>query len=282
MSYGVIEYDENGNPKCEICGVFSVRVMSHVRWHHGITAREYKKEFGFAQKHGICSRESSQKSKESAIKYNNIQSERAKSRAVKFEKGHLGRSKEMIPEQTRIGLVERGRIWGKTAYKHTVRFNNIKYKYFNRIQKEINEVDEYCKRRYKDQYDEDIISELKVIALEKGVFEDRGIKISTWLIGIVKKLYLVKWKYNKSRPLNEYISIEPDVLYDFSYQESIIDNETLLKLVDGLPDYLRDTLKLRMQGYTVKEISDMNGLKPTTNKSKIWEARNKLKKQLEG
>lgn len=59
MGYGIIEYDENGLPKCEICGKHFKRVLTHVRQKHGITEREYKLQFGFDLKKGICSKESS-------------------------------------------------------------------------------------------------------------------------------------------------------------------------------------------------------------------------------
>ena len=63
MAYGILEYNEEGKPKCEICGKFFNRVISHVRQKHFLNEREYKKQFGFELKKGICSKESSEKSR---------------------------------------------------------------------------------------------------------------------------------------------------------------------------------------------------------------------------
>jgi hypothetical protein len=46
MAYGIIEYDEKGNPICEICGKGFSKVISHVWQAHEMTGKEYKKEYG--------------------------------------------------------------------------------------------------------------------------------------------------------------------------------------------------------------------------------------------
>ena len=63
MSYGKVEFDISGNPICEICGKAYSRVLSHVRQVHDMSARDYKKKFGFDLKKGICSKESAEKTR---------------------------------------------------------------------------------------------------------------------------------------------------------------------------------------------------------------------------
>ena len=110
MAYGIIEYNSEGQPKCEICGRYFSRVIAHARQKHFISEREYKLQFGFDLKKGICSKESSEKSRIKALdNYDkviaiNLTQKGSKSR---FVKGSKGRTREQVSEQTRIMLIER-------------------------------------------------------------------------------------------------------------------------------------------------------------------------------
>ena len=110
MSYGIIEYDKNGKPICEICKKSFNRVLCHVSQKHNISEKEYKLEYGFDLLKGICSKESSKKSRESTLKNydkcikNNLLQNGDKTR---FVKGTKGRTKDKVQEQTRIRLKER-------------------------------------------------------------------------------------------------------------------------------------------------------------------------------
>ena len=103
--YGIIEYNNEGQPKCEICGEHFNRVISHVRQKHQINEREYKITYGFDLKKGICSKESSEKSRTSTLNNydkcinKNLIRGGEKSR---FKEGSTGRTKDKVSEQTRI------------------------------------------------------------------------------------------------------------------------------------------------------------------------------------
>ena len=110
MAYGKIEYDSEGNPKCEICGKHFLRVLPHVRQKHKIEERDYKIQFGFDLTKGICSKESSQRSREKTllnydkcIKKNLI----VKGAKTRIEKGSVGRTKDKVSAQTRQMLKDR-------------------------------------------------------------------------------------------------------------------------------------------------------------------------------
>lgn len=110
MSKGVIRYDKAGKPICEICGKSFSRLMSHVRQKHYMTARDYKEKFGLDVKKGICSEESSERTRvktlenyDTVIKQNLIQ----KGSESRFKDGSKGRTKDQVSEQTRIRLKER-------------------------------------------------------------------------------------------------------------------------------------------------------------------------------
>jgi len=110
MAYGIVEYDKQGLPKCEFCGQHFARVVTHVRQKHGINEREYKKQFGFNVKKGICSKESSKISREQTLAHYHRCIEKnllEKGSVSRFKKGHLGRPKSMLSEQTRLALKER-------------------------------------------------------------------------------------------------------------------------------------------------------------------------------
>jgi len=108
--YGTIEYDSEGNPKCEVCGQCFKRVLTHVRQRHDLTEREYKIQFGFDLIKGICSKESSEKTRLKTLgNYHkcitkNLTLKGAKSR---FKQGEKGRTKEMVSPQTKKRLKER-------------------------------------------------------------------------------------------------------------------------------------------------------------------------------
>ena len=110
MSYGKIEYNQQGQPKCEICGEYFNRVLSHVRQKHQMSEKEYKKQFGFDSKKGICSKESSEKTRiktlnnyDKCIQRNLL----VKGRGTRFEDEHTGRTKDKVSQQTRLRLKER-------------------------------------------------------------------------------------------------------------------------------------------------------------------------------
>ena len=108
MSYGVIEYDEDGLPMCEICQKYFHRVMSHARQKHEMTAFEYKETFGLNNIKGICSKVSSEKTREATmsnfdkvITKNLLQN----GKNTRFEKGWKGRTKEKVRQQTKVRLI---------------------------------------------------------------------------------------------------------------------------------------------------------------------------------
>jgi len=108
--YGKIEYNELGKPKCEICGKYYDRVISHVRQKHGINEKEYKKRFGFDLKKGICSYTSSQLSREKVFEnYDKVVSKNLleNGKVSRYKKGSKGRTKEYVSEETRQRLKKR-------------------------------------------------------------------------------------------------------------------------------------------------------------------------------
>lgn len=140
--YGVIEYDINGLPICEICGGSFNRVTSHVRQVHDMSAREYKEKFGFDVSKGICSIESSRKSRLAVI----INWDKVvvinlliKGEGTQFTKGDnatkgkkkskqscLRVSNELKKEKHKKRLTESGKKLGKSGLGNKVRWNNCK------------------------------------------------------------------------------------------------------------------------------------------------------------
>lgn len=105
--YGIIEYNEEGKIKCEICGKYFARVSSHVRQKHNMSAYEYKKAYGFDTTKGICSEKSRKKSSKKAYEnYQKVIAENliSKGSSTRFKKGCKGRTKEQLSEQSIIRL----------------------------------------------------------------------------------------------------------------------------------------------------------------------------------
>ena len=109
MSYGIVEYDQEGKPICEICGKAYHRVLGHVRQKHQLTEKEYKKQFGFDVTNGICSKESAErtsvKTKANFVKCieHNLLANGIKTR---FQVGSKGRTKDKVSAQTKINLTK--------------------------------------------------------------------------------------------------------------------------------------------------------------------------------
>lgn len=110
MAYGIIEYDDDGNPVCEICKKSFKRVLAHVRQKHFMNEREYKLQFGFDLGKGICSKDSSEKSRIKTLENfnkciaNNLLTKGATTR---FVINSSGRTKDKVSEQTRKRLKAR-------------------------------------------------------------------------------------------------------------------------------------------------------------------------------
>ena len=140
MAYGVIEYNEDGLPMCEICGKHFRRVIAHARQKHQLTEREYKIQFGYDLKKGICSKESSEISRIKALEnYDLVIRVNLMQKGVKnrFKVGDKGRTRDKVSEQTRIMLKERlkkpemvekmresGRVVGSTGLGNKKRWNH--------------------------------------------------------------------------------------------------------------------------------------------------------------
>lgn len=103
MGYGEIEYNELGLPKCEICGEYYHRVTAHARQVHGLSALEYKREFGLDLNKGICSKESSQKTRvQTMSNYDKVIGKNLliSGEKTRFKQGYKGRTKDKISPQT--------------------------------------------------------------------------------------------------------------------------------------------------------------------------------------
>ena len=118
MSYGIIEYNTEGQPKCEICGKHFERVLRHVNQKHDMMAIDYKDQFGFDRIKGICSKESAERTRyktyqnyDKCIK-KNLEEAGTKSR---FTKGCKGRTKDMISDQTMNRLISHFNVIGKLS-----------------------------------------------------------------------------------------------------------------------------------------------------------------------
>lgn len=112
MAYGIIEYNADGLPKCELCGRYFNRVLSHVRQKHAMTEREYKIMFGFDLVKGITSAQSREKSRQAVL--NNFETVVEKNltkrgEQSRFKKGTEGRTSDQVSEQTKLMLADRAR-----------------------------------------------------------------------------------------------------------------------------------------------------------------------------
>lgn len=107
MKLGIIEYNEDGQPKCEICGEYFDRVIAHARQKHDINEREYKLRFGLDLKKGVCSKKSHDLSSMRTLSnYDKCVNKNLmiKGESSRYVKGSPGRTKDKVSEQTKIML----------------------------------------------------------------------------------------------------------------------------------------------------------------------------------
>ncbi len=142
MAYGKVEYSADGLPKCEICGRYFKRVLSHVRQTHYINERDYKIQFGLDLIKGICSKESSEISRQrvfenydKVVKRNLLKN----GKLTRFKLGSKGRTVDQVSPQTKTALIENlkrpkmkkamiksGKRLGKSGIGNKVRWNKNK------------------------------------------------------------------------------------------------------------------------------------------------------------
>jgi len=110
MKKGVVRYDADGLPICELCGKSFKRVLAHARQIHFINERDYKDQFGLDHNKGICSVDSSNLSRDRV--YENFDKCIGKNLLnggdrTRFKEGCIGRTRDMVSEQTRLALIKR-------------------------------------------------------------------------------------------------------------------------------------------------------------------------------
>ena len=107
MAFGIIEYNDKGLVKCEICGLYFNRVGPHVSQKHGILAKDYKKKYGFDNIKGLCSKKSAAKTRKTTlanyatcVTANLLQN----GEDTRFVPDFAGRTKDLVRHQTLIRL----------------------------------------------------------------------------------------------------------------------------------------------------------------------------------
>lgn len=112
MSYGIIEYDKDGKPICEICGKSFLRVLTHVRQKHNISEKEYKHQFGLDVTRGICSKESSELSRQRVYENYSLcitSNLLDRGKNTRFLVGSEGRTADKVSQQTKIRLIKQAK-----------------------------------------------------------------------------------------------------------------------------------------------------------------------------
>ena len=104
---------------------------------------------------------------------------------------------------------------------------------------------------------------------------------STYLITIAKNCYLDYIKKNK----NCTTVIDIESISDSKYfVDNIIKNndlDTVIEEIERLPDEQKVAMKLKyLEGYTLKEIANLQKTKPETIKSRLHEGKKKIKNEL--
>lgn len=100
---GEVHYDSRGFPICHICGRSFKKLGAHIYNKHGITRREYCKQFGLDLDRGLCSAELREHLREkNAENFSVVVEENLKLKGTptRFTKGSKGRTRDKCSLQT--------------------------------------------------------------------------------------------------------------------------------------------------------------------------------------
>jgi len=308
MPYGIIEYNDDGQLKCELCGKFFNRLSNHLRYTHRMTSSDYKATFGLNKGQSLWCKVDSLKQREIAlsmydkcIKQNLIENPGRKP----FKKGHIGRPKYMLREQALIALriqitsVDKERIrelcreLGKSglglAKRRELRdlklnHNGRTIKFDEELSKALPVLIGWSKKRYGAQYDEDITSDVVLKALEWGKFDFRRGKMITWLVGMTINLYKQKFKKiqtNHRRLVSlEDINDVENAGYELEFDIYDAGEDRVLDCMEKLTPREKQIIELLIEGKKVRHMAEICGIKPQSMKSFLHKTRTKLKNEL--
>lgn len=132
---------------------------------------------------------------------------------------------------------------------------------------------------------EDLVQEASLKAYRFFHRFKRGTNFKAWILTILRNTYINAYRKKTREPL----SVEFDKVEDFislpepkGFQDDIL-SETIRNSIDRLPDELRSTLILfYVEGFSYKEISKILNVPLGTVMSRLYTARQALKKQLAG
>lgn len=126
MRRGKINFTEDNKPICPYCGLAFDRLASHTRQKHNISAAEFKKKWGLDMKKGICSPESSEKTRIQTLMYGRrviFENLLKKGSKTRFQIGSKGRTRDQVSLETlerlkeRLKLPEMKNAMKKSGYK---------------------------------------------------------------------------------------------------------------------------------------------------------------------
>lgn len=131
----------------------------------------------------------------------------------------------------------------------------------------------------------DLVQETFIKIIEKiDHFKTSGkASFSTYLIKVSKNTYIDYLRKNHK----EFQEIDMNIIPDKKTLESnyfkLEDYNLLIKNIDNLPLAQKEAIKLKyLEGYTLNEIAKMKNVESKTIKSRLFEARKKLKEYLKG
>ena len=102
--------------------------------------------------------------------------------------------------------------------------------------------------------------------------------IRPWLFAILRNTFINEYHKQRIRPTQ--VKLQDGVgTTNPDFFDNIIDEE-VLQAIDQLPDFLKDTFTLHVDGFTYHEISDMLNVSIGTVKSRLFRARQSLQEKL--
>lgn len=126
---------------------------------------------------------------------------------------------------------------------------------------------------------EEVINDVMLVVWIKASTFQYQSKVSTWILGIA---YRKSLKVLKKIGRRESIEQTQDEVEDIAEEMGLYDEfemrDLLLKSVNKLPELHRTVLQLTVMGYSYNEIAEIADIPVNTVKSRMFHARNKLRK----
>ena len=189
---------------------------------------------------------------------------------AKLSSREASQDASVLAEQNDIALLK------KVANADRQAFKILYLAYYHRLYRFVGNM------LLQNSYVEEVINDVMLVVWAKASTFQYQSKVSTWILGIAyrKSLKVLK-KIGRKESIEQSNDEIENIAEEISPYDGFEMRDLLIKSVNKLPDLHRTVLQLTVMGYSYNEIADITNIPVNTVKSRMFHARNKLRKLIE-